>query len=178
MKPEILFSRKILNFLPVVPMLVLVGCAASNQSTAASREIDGEKMLLGIIQYQDILHTFPDWKAVDEGQTADPELVKQLQALDTPLKVECYLGTWCGDSRNGVPSFMKMIEAANNQNIAVTLVGVDRDKIDPEQSALQHHVQRVPTFIVYQQDQEIGRLIEFPLNDNFVADLLDLLDSK
>lgn len=157
--------------------LFFVGCANTNYRPGTQlAEVNGEKILLGEIQYHDILYHLPSWFKADSESETSPLLTEQVKKIETPLLITCYLGTWCGDSREGVPQFVKTIEAVKNKNIRLKLIGVDRKKLDPENTAIQYNIQRVPTFIVFQDGQEIGRMVEFPLKENFVEDLLDIVN--
>lgn len=95
-----------------------------------------------------------------------PELkqedVDAFAAIDVPTKILVFLGTWCPDSQRNVPPFMNLVAAAKNDNIQVEYIGVDRRKMDPDALVSQFNVRRVPTFIVFQKDREIGRLVERP----------------
>jgi hypothetical protein len=159
MKP----MRKIIIFFL---FLFFVGCANTNYRPATQlEEVNGEKILLGEIQYPDILYHLPSWFKADSESETSHLLTEQVKKIETPLQITCYLGTWCGDSREGVPPFVKTIEAVSK-------------KLDPENTAVQYNIQRVPTFIVFQDGQEIGRMVEFPLKENFVEDLLDIVNMQ
>lgn len=54
------------------------------------------------------------------------------------------------------------MEEINNPNIKVTYIGVDRAKSDPQGLAAQYEFTRIPTIIVSQQGEELGRIIERP----------------
>ena len=139
-------------------------------------EVNGEQLLLGPLHYAELLQYFPQWQAQDQAYETDPQLVAALKRVNTPFEVVCYLGSWCGDSRRGVPPFVRMVEAAENPNIHLKLIGVNRQKVDPGQTAPPLDIQRVPTFLIYENGQEIGRLIEFPLTSNFVEDFLEVVN--
>lgn len=160
-------------------LLLLAGCSNKIlKPSAVLQEVNGENLLLGEVQYQDILAFFPRWQEADKQNEVDPLLAEQLEQIKEPLDILCYLGTWCGDSREGVPPVMKALDAAQNKHISIKLVGVDRRKLDPENSAVQYGINRVPTFILFRNGQEIGRMEEFPLKENFVEDLLDIVNSR
>lgn len=83
-------------------------------------------------------------------------------------KVTIYLGTWCGDSKLWVPRFVKVWDELGldrNQLHFVALhnkSAVYKQGPDGEEKGLNIH--RVPTFIFEQNDQEIARIVESPLN--------------
>ncbi|NOX36564.1 MAG: hypothetical protein GXO78_03425 [Calditrichaeota bacterium] len=156
-------------------MLMLLSCASRTYHPQTSIvEMDGEKMLVGPLVFADILHYFPDWNTVYEEAEVPTDLVQKIQAINRPLTIRIFLGTWCGDSRDGVPPFMKILERAQNAHLRVELIGVDRQKLDPDGLAIDYHIERVPTFIILENGSEIGRMVEFP-EKTFAEDLLDLL---
>ncbi len=136
--------------------------------------INGEQMIIGHTQYQSILDNFEEWKAVADTVTLDSSAVAKLKAIQQPVHVLLFLGTWCKDSRNGVPPFMAVYQAAHNPNIQVEIIGITRDKEDPEGLAAKYHIERVPTFVILKNGKEIGRLVEFP-KKTFAQDLIELL---
>lgn len=159
----------------LLPVLLICACSRGYRPAAGVTEVAGEAMLLGPIEYQDILHYFPEWQEHDREAVADPQQVQALQEVAQSLEIDCYLGTWCSDSREGVPPFMKALTSAGNGRLRVQLIGVDRQKDDPEHVALQEGIERVPTFVVKKNGKEIGRMIEYPLKSSFVEDFLDII---
>ena len=139
-------------------------------------KVEDEKMILGNTVMPDILHYFDDWEEEAAANTIDAHQVAGLKGITRPLQIDCYLGTWCGDSRRGVPPFMQAIEAADNPNLTVRLIGVNRDKFDPEFTAPDKGIERVPTFLINEDGVEIGRMIEFPERENFVDDFLAIVN--
>ncbi|NIV71381.1 MAG: hypothetical protein GWN16_01445 [Calditrichae bacterium] len=141
-------------------------------------EINNEELLLGDVPYKDILHYFPEWREHHLKSEVDASLIDRLKKIDELLNIVCYLGSWCSDSKQGVPPFMKALHKANNDNIRIQLIAVNRQKDEPQHRSIQHNIQRVPTFLIYKNGEEIGRLIEFPMQDNFIQDFLSVLASK
>ena len=99
------------------------------------------------------------------------------RAIKEKYRVVCILGIWCPDSRDGVPAFLKALNLANLTTVEIELLGVDRKKEDPLESAGKFGVERVPTFIIYSGGEEIGRMIEFP-ETTFESDFLRIISSN
>lgn len=76
---------------------------AAEPAAHAPVEVNGEQLLLGPLNYPELLQYFPQWQDQDQAYEADPQLIAALKRIDTPFEVVCYLGSWCGDSRRGVP---------------------------------------------------------------------------
>lgn len=88
--------------------------------------------------------------------------VEFLKNYPKKIRIEVFYGSWCGDSRDHMPSFLKIVSAANNPNIEVCIWAVDRAKREPADLVKSRRIVRVPTFIVFTDDKELGRIIERP----------------
>jgi len=94
----------------------------------------------------------------------DQAFMKELQEVDiSDLTITIVLGTWCPDSRREVPRFMKIIDLWGFPQEKIRFIGVDIDKIAPLQDYKELGIERVPTFIFYENNIEKGRIIEVPL---------------
>lgn len=92
----------------------------------------------------------------------DTNTLKQLSNITRPTEINVIIGTWCGDCHRETPRFVKIIETLNNPHIKVNYIGVDRNKRDPQGFASKYTFTRIPTLIVMQDNQEIGRIVEKP----------------
>lgn len=85
------------------------------------------------------------------------------------LSVDIYLGTWCGDSKRWVPAFIQLWQQLGLDPDQLQLIGLhnqgDNYKQGPADETLGLNIHRVPTFIFRRDGQEIGRIVERPLND-------------
>lgn len=71
-------------------------------------------------------------------------------------------GSWCGDSRDGIPKIFKIFRAAGIPLERTTLYGVDRKKRESTGTAEKFQIKRVPTLVVLRSGQEVGRIVEVP----------------
>jgi len=173
---------KRLSIFIYIAILIMLASACSSSKKVTTSMAEPEKVetvLVGDLNYADIITTFPRWAEQDKQAELNPAEVEQLSKVARKIEVVCYLGTWCSDSRGAVPQFTRSLELAENPNISYRIIGLNRDKDDPPAHlALQNDIQRVPTFVIYENEAEIGRLIEYPVQENFVLDILELLSSK
>jgi hypothetical protein len=72
------------------------------------------------------------------------------------------LGTWCGDTKEWVPRFVKFLDCVKYDVGLVTFIAVDRKKEAGEVPTKDLKIDKVPTFIVYKANKEIGRIVETP----------------
>ena len=118
----------------------------------------------------------PEWKAFYDEYKPDPALINQIKShIKEELKVEVYLALWCTDSKEYVPAFIKLIEMLALDLVIVDYYSVDRKPTpDTKYYVEDLGVERVATFIFFQNGQEIGRIIEKP-EKSLAEDFLNIL---
>ncbi len=90
------------------------------------------------------------------------------------LKIKIVLGTWCPDSRREVPKFMRLLDLWKFPLSEVIFIGVDNLKLSPVGEYESLNIQRVPTFIIYKNNIEAGRIIENPVT-SLEQDMVNIL---
>ncbi|MBE9467552.1 MAG: thioredoxin family protein [Bacteroidetes bacterium] len=93
------------------------------------------------------------------------------------LSILIIMGTWCGDSRREVPRFYKIIDELNFNEQNITLINVDRKMKVCDIDIDKFDISRVPTFIFFNKGEEIGRIIETPIN-TLEKDLIGIVPVK
>ena len=124
-----------------------------------------------------ILRYAPQWLENYNDCQPDGQFIEMIKGKITPdLRVDVYLGLWCGDSKNNVPRFIKIMDLVGNPDVVVTFFNVKRsDKKGSPYFVEELKIERVPTFIFYRGNREIGRIIENP-EKSLVEDILDIID--
>jgi|SRR5687768_8312308 hypothetical protein len=140
----------------------------------------GEIILLNTCT-RDAVTSFPAMqeKYDNEYPKYSPEsaALDELQPLLENKTVIIVLGTWCGDSREQLPHFLKTIDALSPDKKNITFICVDRAK-KAENGLLDNlNIDRVPTFIIYDDEKELGRIIEKPII-SIEEDLVLILSKK
>lgn len=111
----------------------------------------------------------------------DSLIVGLLQPLLKNKRIEIFLATWCGDSRREVPHMLKILEYAGYDLQKVKLVFVNNAaefyKQSPQHEEAGKNIKRVPTLILYNNQTEIGRIIEYPV-ETLEKDLLRILKGE
>jgi len=133
--------------------------------------------LTGPLTPEAILQKIPEWKPYVEGYSPQLDIVSRLQAVPEEVRVEIFLGTWCPDCRQHVSAYIKIIDMVRNPMIQTTYTGVPRDRAARGPYIEGKNIERLPTFIVFLRDQEVGRLIETP-SKSVEEDLWDILRQK
>ncbi len=131
---------------------------------------------VGELETDQLYETAPSWRRRADAYEPDAQAVAALAAHDGPVDVTIAFGTWCGDSRNYVPKLLRAIEAADNPDLQLELVGIGRGFGEPAEHVFGRHLTNVPTVIVSQNGAEIGRIVETPATDTIEADLAAILN--
>ncbi len=130
--------------------------------------------LTGWIDEAELFDSIPSLNEEKENYQPDSMAVQQLKNVAFRLNILTILGTWCPDSRREVPRFLKVMDEVDNENFQFQLLAVDRSKRDSSGIAEKYEIEYVPTFVVIHNDQEIGRIIETPM-ETIEQDLVDIV---
>lgn len=119
---------------------------------------------------------YSEWynREYDGYQPLQDVIEKLVSVKSDDLSIVTVLGIWCPDSRREVPRFMKIIELIKFPGERMTFIGVDNEKLAPLGDYEKLGVERVPTFIVYKNKIELGRIIENPVA-SLEQDLLNII---
>lgn len=78
------------------------------------------------------------------------------------VDITIVFGTWCSDSKIQVPRFYKILDMAGYNEKRMTVIGVSRSKQAYTTNIEYLKIDRIPTFIIYQNGKELGRIVESP----------------
>jgi hypothetical protein len=156
----------------IISFFILTGCQPGLQSAKVVK--NNSEMLYGEISLQQLYFDYPFWKETENNYNPNPEIAEKIQKQNNNVDILVFLGTWCGDSRRNVPKFFKSIQ--NNTNFNFKIWAVDRRKKLDNQLTEKYQIKRVPTFVFFKDNQEIGRIIENP-SKTIEEDILDILNS-
>lgn len=103
--------------------------------------------------------------------------VTYLSEIKDSVQIYVLFGTWCHDSKKQVPAFIKTLEEANNPLIKVEYIALTKSKTDPEDEYKRWGLKLTPTFVIYRNGIELGRIIEEP-KAKLEQDLVTILQSE
>jgi len=86
-------------------------------------------------------------------------------------------GTWCGDTKLELPKFFKTVSLSHIPESHIEMYGVDRTKKSKDGLTEKYGITNVPTFILFSDGKEIGRIVESTKN-GMEFDLVGLLKQK
>ena len=102
------------------------------------------------------------YKAEFNFYTPDKETVSLIYPLRGGITVTIVMGTWCSDSREQVPRFMRVLASPDHSLPDPVVICVDRSKKAGDVSLEGMNILKIPTFIVCFNGSELGRIIETP----------------
>jgi thiol-disulfide isomerase/thioredoxin len=170
--------KKLLIFVIIlIPLLSF--SQKKNQKTTDPKK--NNEMLIGFCNrdgFSTINSNFDSaYRAGYASYKPDETTLKELSGKLKRVKITIVMATWCGDSKDWVPRFYKIMDEAGFRYKNLTLISVDREKKAPGTNVETYKVDLVPTFIFYRKKAELGRIIEFPLGI-FEKEILKILSKK
>jgi len=94
---------------------------------------------------------FPDYRVIDK-----------LNGRLNGVSITIVLGSWCKDSQEQVPRFIKLLDMLQYDFHQLRMIGVDSRKMAYIFPLDDMKIEKVPTFIFYRDNREIGRITETP----------------
>jgi len=79
------------------------------------------------------------------------------------VEITVVFGSWCSDSREQLPRFLKILDQLGIPPDRVVLIATDRTKTHASIDVSRYEIQKVPTFIFYHEGREVGRITETPV---------------
>ncbi len=164
---------------------VLIGCGSTNTNknkTVINRKIvdpEGEPMLIGLVNRNALTAPeFNDWYSNEyNAYIPNHEVTKKLKSRARLYHIEVFFGTWCSDSHEQLPRFLKVLDEMKYPEKMLTLYAVNRKKQSFYGEETQKAILKVPTFIVYKGNTEIGRIVETP-TESLELDLYKIITGK
>ena len=153
---------------------------AAVAQTEVSRDAGGNKIIKGFMSRQELATDSAfSWFALNQkGYTPEQNAVQAFRNQKDSINIIAFGGTWCGDTRNLLPKFFALTDAAGFSNDRVTLIGVDHSKKTIQHLTEAFGVTHVPTFIVMKNGKEIGRVVEYGRYGMFDRELGEIVSGK
>jgi len=91
-------------------------------------------------------------------------IINLLKNKINDVEITIVLGVWCSDSRREFPRFIKILDLIDFDYSNMKIIAVDTKKDGVKIDINNYNIELIPTFILYKQNTEIGRIIETPEN--------------
>ena len=98
-----------------------------------------------------------------DAYALNKEAIQGINNDSENLSIKLFMGTWCRDSRREVPRIYRILDAAGFDESRLTLINLNREKNSPGEEEVGLNIHHVPTVILYNNGNEIGRIIESPV---------------
>ncbi len=140
-------------------------------------EASGEKILIGFMEKKDLSgeQGFSWYVPNQQNYTPNAKALERLTAQKDSVHIMVFGGTWCDDTRNILPKFLRLAELAGFPDDRITLIGVDRSKKAIHNLTETLNVYNVPTIIVFKNGKETGRVVEYGKYGLFDKELGEIL---
>jgi hypothetical protein len=137
---------------------------------------ENPKVVVGETDEQTMMQEFPAFRAIlDAGKVNQDAAMTIAGASD--VSIDIYLGTWCGDSKRELAQWLAARNAADSEKgPKVRYVAVDRG-MSAGDVELPDDLTNVPTFYVYRDGKELGRVVETAV-ESIEVDVADLISGK
>lgn len=115
---------------------------------------------------------------VDTDYQPDAAWMDSLATLKQrdPVRVQLFLGCYCGDSKKWVPRFYKLMPELPVSGVEI--ISVDTTKKDEKNLAAMAGVKKIPTFIFMDGDKELGRIVEKPRHGRLEKNVYHILKKE
>ena len=87
------------------------------------------------------------------------------------------MGTWCEDSIREIPYLFNILNSINYNIESVEIICVDENKNTPEGYEKDFEIIKVPTIIFLKKNEEINRIVEFPV-ETLQKDIIKILSNN
>lgn len=152
----------------LISILFFVLACTSNPTVEYDQIIinyEGEEILVGPLTLDRLSQE--DWFAYHyDFNDPNTEVLNEINDQIHAMEITVFLGTWCSDSREQLPGFIRMLKYLAYDLDKLKLIGLekkeDRSMVSPGKYEEGKNITHVPTFIFYISGQEIGRIVEFP----------------
>ncbi len=136
-----------------------------------------QEMMIGKIEQSDFLKApYKTWyEEEDLMYDIDSTTLDSIDLRGTNIKV--LFGSWCSDSRREVPRFIKILKYKNYNFDSLEMIGLNREKQAPIYQENTLNIEFVPTFVIFKNNKEIGRIVESP-NNSLEKDLSVILGNR
>lgn len=155
----------------------LTSCATAQQEITAKKNQSGD--LIGFANKESFNQApYSNWfNQKYEGYKPDEATISSLKKALKGVRIKGFMATWCGDSKRETPHIYKILEQANFNLNDFQLVTVNRSKKTPDNLQEGLDIKRVPTFIFYKGDKEIGRYVEYA-RESLEKDMLKIVSGE
>lgn len=146
--------------------LAVTGCSTSEHATDAHDHHQMPQYHVGSISPDELLtrySLFAENKASDSSKITELEVLDLANQLNN-RKMVVVFGTWCHDSQREVPRLLNLIDKVRKEHPEVKfeleMIAAAPYQVRDKTLIEKYELTAVPTIMLFDNDQEIGRVVE------------------
>ena len=116
------------------------------------------------------------FKTENKYYKIDSNTVEILRNKLDNISIVLFMGTWCGDSKEQVPRFYMIMDMLTYDTHSIKIYCNKRGKYADDPYAYQFNILKIPTFSIFKDGVEIGRIVETP-KVSLEKDLLEIISN-
>lgn len=158
--------------------IIFLNCETKGENENINIKISskGEKMVVGKISYNKLVDFSKKWENSDQTNL-NLKNDSKLKSLFFNIKIKIFMGTWCEDSIREIPYLFNILNSINYNIESVEIICVDENKNTPEGYEKDFEIIKVPTIIFLKKNEEINRIVEFPV-ETLQKDIIKILSNN
>ena len=158
--------------------IIFLNCETKGENENINIKISskGEKMVVGKISYKKLVDFSKKWENSDQTYL-NLKNDSKLRSLFLNIKIKIFMGTWCEDSIREIPYLFNILNSINYNIESVEIICVDENKNTPEGYEKDFEIIKVPTIIFLKKNEEINRIVEFPV-ETLQKDIIKILSNN
>lgn len=135
-----------------------------------------DSVFVGKTNFETIQKNYPWFNQNLTDYKPNYALIEELKKVKKPYQVIIVGGDWCSDTQEQLPKFyVGFAELDYSKAVATAIYFVSKDKKLPADIVAKYKIERIPTFIVFdEKENEVGRIVETP-SVSLESDLLQIL---
>lgn len=167
------------HIISVLCLIVLLSGCKNQEKINVKVPYEDTQLLLGLATVEGLKQEpFEAWYNENyEAYKLNDSLLPYVKDNLKDVKIKTYMGTWCGDSQRETPHFIKILEAVDFNFDNFELIAVHTNKKTPKGLEEGFNITNVPTFIFYKNDEELNRIVEFPI-ESLEEDILKIISNQ
>jgi thiol-disulfide isomerase/thioredoxin len=162
----------------ILPFIIVLIFSASIYAQKA------DPKLLGACTTQQLeKEPYSNWYVANfSAYEPNAQVIESLKKVNpSKYSIKIFFGIWCGDSKRELPKMGKVLEKISFPAKNLSLIAVDDSssvyKQSPQHEEAGLNIFRVPTFVIYENNKEVGRIVEYP-TETMERDLLKIFSKK
>lgn len=157
----------------IMTVLIFASTIPALQAQTSEPDSAGhEGILIGPVA-RSVIDSTSWYKSNRELYRPTKALIARIDSLDSGDSVFVVFGSWCPDSHVWVPIFLNIADSTTLGR-RMSFLAVPRSKEGQRKLTRGLNIEKVPTFIFYNNGKELGRIVETPQGD-IGTDILDIL---